>query len=244
MLCEQVRKALGGLEFCEESESGARVPTHCLYPSFEPVHVHVVRFGDGFKVHDGGGAFRSAWDHGRESVIITRCLNQEATRFHLVVKEATLIADVPNVEWLSAAMLSVSNASAAAATNAVAHFNASAESDLVTRIHEALIGAFSAKMIAREFLSVGKSGKEYRFDFGVRSETREFVLINAVSPHHASIASKYVAFADGASDAVAKFAVYDRELESDDVSLLQQVAEIVPFSAVIPGTRRALAHER
>src|SRR5574337_624613 len=180
MLCEEVRNALGGLEFCEESESGARVPTHCLYPSFEPVHVQVVKFGDGFKVHDGGGAFRCAWEHGRESVIITRCINQEAARYRLVVKEATLIADVPNVEWLSAAVLSVSNASATAATNAVAHFTASAESDLVTKIHEVLLGTFPAKMVATEFLSVGKSGKEYRFDFGVQSDRREIVFINAV----------------------------------------------------------------
>jgi hypothetical protein len=227
---------------CDESKTGARVPTHCLYPSFEPVYVSVVKFGDGFIVHDDGGAFRSAWSHGRDSAFINRCLNKEAVRFHLTVKEHSIVAGADNREWLASAILSVSNASAAAANQAVSHFVAATESDLLTKIYEALVGEFTVPHVAREFVSRGKSGKEYRFDFGVRKDARSLIVINAVSPHPTSIASKYVSFADGAPDASAKFAVHDRPLDADDVSLLQQVAEIVPLKALVPGAKRAIAH--
>jgi hypothetical protein len=66
------------------------------------------------------------------------------------------------------------------------------------------------------------------------------ILINAVSPHPTSISSKYVSFADAANDVTAKFAVHHKPLEAEDISLLQQVAEIVPFRSVTPGVRRTL----
>src|SRR5579883_1690052 len=175
--------------------------------------------------------------------MITRCLNREAARYHITVRESALIADATSAEWLGSAILSVCNASAAAANSAVAHFAAAAESDLADRINESLVHEFSKKRVSREFLSRGRSGKEYHFDFGVRGEADyDIVLINAVAPHPSSISAKYVAFADGAPEKSIKFAVHDRPLERDDVSLLQQVAEIVPLRALIPGARRALMH--
>lgn len=153
MICEAVQGALSNFGSCEESESGARIPTHCLYPSFETVHVHIVRYGDGFKVHDGSGAFRCAWDHGRDAPMITRCLSREASRYHISVREGSLVADAPTIDWLGSAILSVCNASAAAANAAVAHFAAAAESDLADRINESLVREFTKKRVAREFLS-------------------------------------------------------------------------------------------
>jgi hypothetical protein len=242
MVCEDVLGAMKYFGSCDESRAGARVPTHCLYPSFEPVYVGVVKFGDGFIVHDDGGAFRCAWSHGRDGAFISRCINREAVRFHLTVKDYSIIADASSLEWLASAILSVSNASAAAANQAVSHFVAATESDLLTKIYEALVGEFSIPNVTKEFAARGRSGKEYRFDFGVRKDARNTIVINAVSPHPTSIAAKYVSFADGAPDASAKFAVHDRPLDADDVSLLQQVAEIVPLKALVPGARRAMAH--
>ena len=66
MSCKHIQKALAILPGCVETESGSRFTTHCLYPSFETVSVYVVRFGDGFNVHDDGGAVRSIWDHAGE----------------------------------------------------------------------------------------------------------------------------------------------------------------------------------
>lgn len=127
MTCDNIRHALVAYGSCEETSEGARIPTHCLYPSFGVVHVYVAKFGDGYKVHDSGGAFRSAWEHGRDAPIITRFLHREAERYRLEVKDHVVIADVRGLEWLESGILAVANASASAANNAVAHFISAAE---------------------------------------------------------------------------------------------------------------------
>ncbi len=52
MTCEDILAALAGEATCEQTPSGMRVETHCLYPSFDPVDVFVVRHGEGFIVTD------------------------------------------------------------------------------------------------------------------------------------------------------------------------------------------------
>jgi hypothetical protein len=70
-------------------------------------------------------------------------------------------------------------------------------------------------------------------------------LIDTVLPHHVSISAKYVAFADTRCDRsteIGRFAVYDRPLDRAHASLLQQVADLVPFRSLEPGIKRALSH--
>jgi hypothetical protein len=70
---------------------------------------------------------------------------------------------------------------------------------------------------------------------------RYLLLINAVAPHHISVSSKYVSFADmihRTGDRIDRFAVHDRPLDQGDVSLLQQVADIVPFRSLGEGIHR------
>jgi hypothetical protein len=117
--CGEIHAALSGLVVCEETTSGARLATHCLYPSFEAVRVFVAKFGDGYKVHDDGGAYREAWLHGRDDALISRIIKSEASRCRLAVSGASMVADVPSAEWLASAILTVSNASASAARKAV-----------------------------------------------------------------------------------------------------------------------------
>ncbi len=47
-LCDEIRSALSGFNVCSETPDGARIATHCLYPSHEFVHVYVVNEGGGF----------------------------------------------------------------------------------------------------------------------------------------------------------------------------------------------------
>jgi hypothetical protein len=49
-----------------------------------------------------------------------------------------------------------------------------------------------------------------------------------------------MAFADTEDEQDHKIAVYDRELDTDDIALLQQVALIMPLAAVPHGTRKAI----
>jgi hypothetical protein len=97
-----------------------------------------------------------------------------------------------------------------------------------------------AARIGREVSVKGRSGGERRFDFAIRREDKHSLLINGVSPHHASISSKYVAFSDSDGDREDKLAVYARPLETDDTALLQQVATIVPIAALEGRAERSL----
>lgn len=240
-VCDDVRAALGSAEFCEETDRGARVVTHCLYPSFEPVSVFVARFGDGYAVSDGGGAVAAAWIHGRDD--IKKILKREAVRFGAEAAGDSIQAEAPSMEWLRTAILAVANASSSAARHAVERAVTANEKVLAERIYEALAKVVPSQRIAREFEYRGASGKNWRADYAVVTDANRLIL-NAVTPHHASISAKYVAFADIESDGklVEKFAVFERPLESDDKSLITQVAALVPIRSLAAGTRRALAH--
>jgi hypothetical protein len=240
MSCDDIRAALSEFDVCEETTEGSRFTTHCLYPSFEPVFVYVAKIGDGFKVHDGRGAFNSAWLHGRDEAAINRALTAECKRFRLKIAGDALVADVPSADWLVSGILSVANASAAAANVAVAKFAAATERNLADRIAEALSRSFAPATVHKEVELVGRSGGKRHFDFAINPGSERAILINAVAPHHGSVSSKYVAFADTEGHSSHKFAVYDQKLDADDVSLLQQVARIVPIEVLTNSPERVL----
>jgi hypothetical protein len=240
MSCASLSSFFGTFAACEETPDGARVATHCLYPSFDAVHVYVVRVDDKFYVHDGGGAERASWLHGRDHHGITRALNRQAERFQLQNVKGRLVGEAVSEEWLHSAILSVANASALAANNAVAKMAVAAESALIKRIGSTLEKVVPAARIGREVSIKGRSGGERRFDFAIRREDKHSLLINGVSPHHASISSKYVAFSDSDGDREDKLAVYARPLETDDTALLPQVATILPIAALEGRAERSL----
>ena len=243
MLCEQITEALTAMSGCSVTGEGNRITTQCLYPSFEPVHVYVVGFGDGFKVHDGGGAVRSGWDHGRDGSLIHRALIRQATLHQLQVVDDSLVCNVQSREWLIPAVLAVANASATAAFSAAEHSAAASDDNLRERIFKILSETVCKKDLERDFEVPGKSGKKYRFDFALKRPDEEWILVDAVSPHHVSIAAKYVAFSDtrvGDGASGGRFAVFDRPLERDDAELMKQVADLIPFSGLHGGIRREL----
>src|SRR5580698_6697293 len=98
MICDQVRAALAEGDVCEETDSGARIVTHCLYPSFEPVEVYVSAFGAGFRITDGAGAAAAAFLHGRDE--LGKVLVRECARFGVDCRDDTIVAEVASAEWL------------------------------------------------------------------------------------------------------------------------------------------------
>ena len=167
MLCDVVRGALSDFEVCEDTLEGARVPTHCLYPSFENVYVYVVKFGDNFRVHDGAGAYRNAWAHGRDSGTILRTISSEAERSKLMCMGESIVARDVGLDWLQSAILTVANVSSAAANRVVSRFVQASDQALVEKIDHVLEVAVGRARVAREYLVRGKSDGNAGFDFPV-----------------------------------------------------------------------------
>jgi hypothetical protein len=236
MSCDDIRAALKAFEGCTETPDGFRVQTHCVYPSFDPVHVFAMRFGAGYRVHDGGGAVRAAWTHGRDERAYRKIMERNALRFGVPFVANTYAVTVPTTDWLGSALIAVANTSSAAAIETIEHISTATEIALEQRIFDVLTEVVPRSSLGREITIRGKSGKSYNFDFVIQNDYRT-TLIDAVSPHHVSIASKFVAFSDAPATidrSTAKYAVFDRELDPPDSALLQQVADLVPFAALRP----------
>ncbi len=245
MLCEQIQAALRAFGACRVTSQGTRLTTQCLYPDFEPVDVFVVGFGDGFKVHDGGGAARCGWEHAREGGAVARALARQAETYRLALVEDALVCQVESADWLFPAILAVANASSAAARAMVERAALAAEDRLKSRILAILAAQVSEHRLAKDYEIVGHSGKLHAFDFAIRGEGDSWVLIDSVVPHHSSISAKYVAFADTRGEGLAgsgRFAVYDRPLEGHDAALMQQVADLISVGLLPSGVARELQH--
>ena len=98
----------------------------------------MAKLGEGFKVHDGSGAFRAAWLHGRDYLLIKRAIDAECKRFHAKRVEEAIAIEIESEDRLPSAILSVANASSLAAHTAVARITAAAETVLVDDITELL----------------------------------------------------------------------------------------------------------
>ena len=246
-LCHEIMPLVTEGMICEETSYGAKITTDCLYPSFEQVHVFVSRYGDGFRVTDAGMAVSSSWLHGRDD--LTKILAREASRFSATVRDGAIEIEVPSADWLKSAVLAIANASASAATVATERAALATEQALGERVYDTLSKLFTRNEVRRQFEYRGSSGKVWRADFFIPTDETA-LFVNTVSPHHISISAKYVAFADlrdeESSLVLRKYAVFDRELESDDVSLISQVADLVPVVslelALKRGGRFAVAH--
>jgi hypothetical protein len=216
------------MPICANTPHGARIETHCLYPSSDPVHVFVRQRKEGFQVHDGGGAMRSAVAHGRN----WQSAMERASRRHSVVfRDGTLVAEPPSVDWLYPAILAISNASALAARLAMEASISRSESSLRDAIFEGLKRAVPESKIGREFEYRGRSGHLWQVDFAVREE--RLVLVKSVVQNGNSINSNYATFGDiGDQDDLTKFSVFDRKLNQDTEALLRQVAALVPLASV------------
>lgn len=227
MNCADLDSLLTRTPSCIEVEGGARLTTHCLYPSSDPVHVFIGKRAEGFRVTDGGGAWRSALMVGKASESIF----EKACRRHSVeVRGGILLATPPTSDWLYPAVLAVANASAMAARAALETYER-AEKSLNAEIFELLSRHVPKHRIAKKYEYRGRSGHVWEIDFAVlRSET---LLIKSVAQNGNSINSNYATFGDiGEQPDLSKVSVFDTELKQDSASLLRQVATLVPFKAL------------
>lgn len=241
MNCELLQSLLGQMYSCRASDNGLLVKTSCLLPDFTQVSVYVVGHGDGFIVHDGGAAFNEAWLQGRDEQLVRKIAQREASRFRAHVEENSITVKVSAADWLPMAVLAVANAVSTTVRSAVDHVVAAHEAGLVQKIYMALSGLYGIESVKKEFVIEGQSGKDHKFNFAIGNPAQRILLVDAISPHHSSVAHKYTAFSDvrnAYGDAALGFAVFDKPLDPDDIALMQQVASLVPLASVQEGAKR------
>lgn len=243
MDCEFLHRLMAKNGGCEQTERGLRFETHCYYPSFDRVAVYVSRFGDGFRVSDGGDAASSAFIHGRDDNAFLVSMKAACTRFGVEPHGSTLLANVEDEEWLFPAILAVANAASTAAFETSTKVAKKVTRELRGKMLAMLGEVIPAHNIATDYHYRGKSGHEWRVDFAVL-KTRSPLLVKAITPDGNSINANYTAFDDifeASENHTSRFSVFDRELKSEDRMLMLRVAELVPLRSLKIGVKTALA---
>lgn len=229
---------------CEVTERGLRFTTHCYYPSFDRVAVYVSRFGEGFRLSDGGDAARSAFIHGRDDQAFEISLKKACVRFGVEPHEGALVAQVDSEEWLFAAILAVANGAAQAASETSSKVSARKTRELRLKIHAALSDVVPAHTIATEYTYPGRSGHNWKIDYAIL-KNQSPLLVKAISPDVNSINSNYTTFDDifeAEENYTRRFSVFEQKLKHEDQSLMLRVAELVPLASLEIGARAALSH--
>lgn len=227
MNCVDIHAIFSRNPTCVQVEGGIRLTTDCLYPSSDRVSVFVGERSSGFRVTDGGGAWRSAQRLGRanESMFEKAC-----KRYSVNVASGIIVAEAPSHDWLNAAVVAVANASAMAAQAAL-EASIRSEKSLNSAIYDTLASIYPKHRIARNYEYRGRSGHVWPIDFAVMDQAT--TLIKSVSQNGNSINSNYATFGDiGDRPEVAKFSVFVDELKQDSAALLRQVATLVPYRSL------------
>lgn len=227
MKCEELDSLFRQIPACSDVEGGIRVTTHCLYPSSDNVEIFIGERNGGYRITDGGGAWRNAQRLGRASDNI---FERACKRHSVEVAGGIIVAHAPHQEWVHAAAIAVANASAMAARTAL-EMSARAEKSLNASILDALSRNVPSHKIARNYEYRGRSGHLWPIDFAVFDN--EVMLLKSVTPNGNSINSSYATFGDiGDQPDLTKIAVFENELRPDNAALLRQVASLVPLKAL------------
>lgn len=230
--CDELLGYLDARRTCERSPYGTRVATHCIYPSSDPVYVHVARWGDKeFRVSDGGEAARCALQHGRDPVAVMAGLKSAGDRFSLEIESEELIARVPTSDWLPNAVSAVASGAAFAANSAIDYMQKARQKSFKEEVGEHLRRYVPENLLAHGYEMRGRSGKVWEIDFAITVPDLP-ILIKAVTPNHVSIAATYTALSDVMTGANRRISVFSKRPDEDDAALLRQVSELMPLTAV------------
>lgn len=231
--CAEISAAFAEYAECSETHSGVRIKTQCLYPSFERVEVFVVGFGSGAVIHDGGGALRNAWLHGREDRNVAGRFARVASKFGCEFTEKQFRITIEDTDWLYSAVLTVANASADAARSAIEKVRSASEQSIISKAKAVFDTAPYKPQTQLDYSFKGESGKRHLFDLAVL-HNKKIALIDAVVSHPSSVAAKYLAFSDTPRHSgIFKYAIFDGILSSPDRTLISDVADLIEIDTIV-----------
>lgn len=238
--CAVIESLSKRYEVCEQTADGLRLPTQCMYPSFEPVEVFVLRHGDGYIVHDNANAGRLAWTYGIDDRAFAVPVKKAASEFGCDVELGKIICKIESFDWLWSAIIGVANASSDAARAAVGNARAPKEVGIIQRARAVVDKSVAGVETRLQYPLHGASGKVHKFDMAVLGKG-SIAVVEAVVAHPGSVAAKYLALSDTPSQPnLHKFAIYDSDLTQEDKALISNVADLVTLDAVLRTQGHAL----
>lgn len=242
MDCDLILSALNSLQ-CEQTDEGFRVLSHCLYPNFEQVPVYVQKhMDDGFLVHDGGEVYDFAFLENRSPSALKFYMREYAALFGVDSDDHRIFGRALTQNWLPNVIMAVANASAAAANALVmSKADTARQDDKEFREHtyQVLRDAFTEKRVPRRVERRGRTGKMYKFAFGVTFKEKT-ALVDVVTPNPISVAARFTAFSAVAPRAFGgAFLAYNRPLAQGDAVLLSEVADVLPLDVLVASVERS-----
>lgn len=232
-VCDTLLVNAAQLFSCKETDNGARIRTTCVFPSFEPVFVYVVKFGEGFVVHDAGETMGVILGHGGDGDVAKRIIRAECKRFDLKCEDRRISLKIDAIEWLETAIVSVANTAAAAARQALTETRKKTERDLSDILYQLLEPKVARGTLAKNFDFQGSSGRNYHFDLAIQGR-EQLTLIQTVLPNTNSLNSKFVALSDVPRDEpIRKIAAHNGDISVEDILLLQTVATVASPGGVV-----------
>jgi hypothetical protein len=245
MDADPITLALRRLQWRQETDSGVRVATHCLYPSNAAVRVLVQGQCSEFVVSDEGGAVEEVTSAGIAFADADKRMRSLVHRQGLLVEGGVIVSPRVPAEGLAAAILLVANVSKEAAHWGMTHLRPAAVGSFKDEL-DAIIRRFGEAEIHRSERIVGASNKQHSFEYALRPGKGKLLLIDPVYNDRSSISSKALAHLDVrnvGNDNIEQRIVYDDRVPWDaaDLNLLRMGATPVPLSRLADVLQRLVA---
>lgn len=243
MKCDLIVAALSDLQ-CEQTEDGARVLTHCLYPNFEQVAVYIQTHMDGFLVHDGGEGFDFAFMEARNPTALKGHMRDFSALYGVDSDDHRIFGRALSPEWLPNVVMAVANAAAAATNALVMSRSEQDDGEFRERTFDTLKAAFTEDNVTRRVKRRGRTGRLYSFAFSVAFHD-QMALVDTVTPNPISVSTRFTSFsAVGARTLGGAFLTYSRPLANEDSALLSEVADVLPLEALVASIEREISASR
>ena len=188
-----VRRATDQLVCSRVWADAAFVDLPIFHPSGAAATVKVELTSHGFRVSDGGFAYREIELIGAERQFAkAAAAAAEEIGAEIVSRAIVLLSDPDSLPGVIA---EVASASSKLSHKISAKVGAKGEAEIADHLYERLVAVFGSMRVEPQVTMIGPSTKEWHLDALVRLEDRQAVF-QAVTSHHASVYSTSAMFHD------------------------------------------------
>lgn len=245
-IADAINDALIAISSMQETASGVRVTTHCMYPSSGLVSVFVRGGENTFVVTDEGGAVKELTASGVDLQHTSKAIYNFASSQGVNYQNGALSSPLATLKELPVAIILVANASKELASHLLSNTKIKRRRNFKELVHQFLSAKFDEQRVKpMEF--VGESNKPHRFENVVILDNEKRLIVDPVIRDPASINARFVANFDIKAKKIAGIEqriIYDDEEEwtSSDINLLTFGAKVIPFSKADVALQQFIVH--